>query len=249
MSTAIKTLIVDDEESGRRAVQQLISLTGVNLELVDMVDTVDAARQSILDHSPQLVFLDIQLQDQVGFELLQSDIVSTFEVIFITAHDAYALEAFNENALSYLLKPVEPSEFKKAVLRAIDFIQSRQSEGLNGNRYTSLLHDVLKNKMPVSNGHEVEYLDLDEIGYIEAAGSYSVIHLMDSTHRTVSKNLKQLENLLPASPFIRPHRSFLVNVNVIRKWNRSDGGSLVLTNNTSIPVSREGKELLGQLLR
>jgi len=246
MKNNVTAIIVDDEIGGRKSVRSLLKLTDSPVDVLAEASSVTEAIEKISSCKPQLIFLDIQLHKQTGFDLLDSLPGYEFEIIFITAYDHYAIDAFKRHAISYLLKPADPEEFELAVSRAATLIysNSEKSQQQPKNKYKQLLKGIL----PISKGSEIEYVKTSEVLYAKADGSYSIVHLKDGTNRMVSRNLKYLEDKLVAENFIRTHRSYLVNTQAIDKYDKTGGGSLVLSDMTSIPVSNSGKQKLQEAL-
>lgn len=243
----VTAVIVDDELAGRKATENLLMLTNSPVELLGVASSVEEASDLIQSKKPELIFLDIQLRKQTGFDLLDRITNYPFEVIFITAYDQYAIDAFKRQAISYLLKPVDPEEFKTAVDRAAKLILAITGIDSSKNQLNKY-EKILSNTLPVSKGSEIEYIKTSTIIYAEADGSYAIIYLKDNTSRVVSRNLKHLQEKLSKSEFVRPHRSFLVNIAYINKHDKTNGGSLLLSNGAVIPVSNKGRQKLQEIL-
>jgi two-component system LytT family response regulator len=244
MKNNVTAIIVDDEIGGRKSVRNLLKLTDSPVDVLAEAGSVSEAIEKINSCKPQLIFLDIQLHKQTGFDMLDSLPGYEFEIIFITAYDHYAIDAFKRHAISYLLKPADPEEFELAVRRAATLIQSNTEKSQQQpDKYKQLLKGIL----PISKGSEIEYIRTSEVLYAKADGSYSIVHLKDGSNRMVSRNLKYLEDKLATENFVRVHRSYLVNPQAIDKYDKTGGGSLVLSDRTSIPVSNSGKQKLQEV--
>lgn len=240
MIEPIKTVVVDDEVGALNAVLSIIKRTAPEFQVVGTAQNVTTAYEVIMLEQPGLVFLDIQLKDQTGFDLLQLPFDQAFEVVFVTAYDEYAIRAFQVNALSYLLKPVSIQAFLHLKDRVLHVIGSTEE------RSSTRAHSVLGNKIAIPNGSAVDYLVPEEIMYIKADGSYSEIHLQDGSKVMLSKGLSHLQSRLSDQVFLRPHRSFIVNCTCVKRWNKADGGWLIVNDNQKIPISRSGRTVVEQ---
>ena len=240
----IKTLLIDDEQGALTALRTIIETESPELDIIGTAGSVDEAYQKIRTLQPELIFLDIQLRDQTGFDLLNLNFSYDFEVIFVTAYDQYAIEAFKENALSYLLKPVDFDEIARVRDRAIKIIQNKSESKSSLQKARQLF----SNRIALPDTLGIEYINPDEIIYAEADGSYCKIFLTERRKKTLSKPLKYLENQLLSGSFLRIHRSYLVNINHINRWDRTSGGTIILSNQQGIPVSETGRKLLTDIL-
>lgn len=239
----IRTFLVDDEAGALQALQAIIAESAPGLEIIGTAGNVEDAHSGICRLEPDLLFLDIQLGEQTGFDLLNKNFDSGFEIIFVTAYDQYAIEAFRNNALSYLLKPVIPGDLEKAVKRAAALIRLKENSEPSIGRIRALF----RNRVAITQGSSVEYLNPDEIIYIKADGSYCEVYLADGKMKLISKPLKFLEERIHSGPFFRAHRSYLVNAAFIHSWDKTDGGSLIMAGGSVIPLSAEGRKLLAGL--
>jgi two-component system LytT family response regulator len=239
----IKTLIVDDETSNRENLQQLLQVYAPDLHICALSESVGDALQAIILHRPQLVFLDIQLHAQSGFDLLKQLGDIDFEIVFVTAYDQYGIQAIKFAALDYLLKPIDIDELKQAVDKARKAIrQKHKNERLNH------LLDYLKDDkkataritLPMFN--ETRYVNIPDIIRCEADNTYTKFALAGGEQILVSKTLKEYADMLTGHGFIRAHQSHLINITYVKSWLREDGGSLLLTDNTKIPVSKLNRE-------
>jgi len=238
----ISVFLVDDETGALQALQAIIAEGAPEFEIAGSARNVEDAHRLVSALRPELLFLDIRLQDQTGFDLLRKGFDFEFEVIFVTAYDQYAIQAFRSSALSYLLKPVSFDDFEKAKQRAIKIIRS----GKRDETSVSRVSEVFKKKIAIAQGSSIEYLDPEEIIYLKADGSYCEVH-MTSGKKMISRPLKFLEQRIRSGRFVRAHRSYLVNAAFIRRWDKADGGSLILQNGENIPLSREGRKRVAEL--
>lgn len=219
----ISCLIIDDEEAGRMLVKEQLNRHFPSITKIKMAASIHDALQLIKKENIDLVFLDIHLKGVNGFTFLSGVPERTFEVIFVTAYDEYALKAIQENALYYLLKPIDRKEFIKGVEKALEVIHKKKE-----------MDDHL---IYLSGEHKMEAVAYSEILCIQSSGAYSTFHL---EHKSVvtSKNIGYYESVLPPSLFIRTHHSFIVNIQKIQGIVKKRSGEIILSNNQSIPISQ-----------
>lgn len=245
----MKAIIVDDELSNRENLQALLQTYAPDVQICAMAESVDGALKAILIHRPQLVFLDIQLHNQSGFDLLKQLGDITFEIIFVTAYDQYGVQAIKFAALDYLLKPIDIDELRSAVDKARRAIQQKQK-----NERLNYLLDYLKDDKKVTPRialplfGETRYVNIPDIIRCEADNTYTKFFLHGGEQILVSKTLKEYADMLAGHGFIRAHQSHLVNMAYIKSWLREDGGSLLLTNATKVPVSKLNREKVKEAL-
>lgn len=220
------------------------------IELVGEAKSMAEARVSILKYQPDLIFLDVELGDGTGIELVQSFKKLQPHVIFITAHDKYAIDAFHCSALDFLLKPIDPEDLVDAVRKAqqLNSIQDldKQIKVLE-ERLVNVNQEP--NKIVLSDSESIYLVKVNDILWCTAEGSYTKFHLVDGSEILVSKNLKSYEGVLEGDKFLRIHHSYLVNIQHIKRFERSEGGMLVMDNDRILPVSVRKKDNLMQLLK
>ena len=239
----MKALIVDDEASNRENLQQLLQVYADDVQVCAVAETVADALVAIKQHQPQLVFLDIQLHAQTGFDLLKQLGEINFEIIFITAYNQYAIQAIRFSALDYLLKPIDIDELTAAIDKARKAIQQKQK-----NERLGYLLEYLKDEnkatpriaLPMLG--ETRYVNIADIIRCEADNTYTHFILNSGEKILVSKTLKEYADMLTGHNFIRTHQTHLVNRVYIKSWLREDGGSLLLTDQTKIPISKLNRE-------
>lgn len=236
-------LIVDDETSNRENLQQLLQKYAPDVQVCAFAENVDEAIQAIGAHRPQLVFLDIQLHEQSGFDLLKQLDEINFEIIFVTAYDQYGIQAVKFAALDYLLKPIDIDELKFAVNKARLAVQQRQK-----NDRLDYLLDYLKDdnqvkpRIALPMFGETRYVNINDIVRCEADNTYTRFMLIGGERILVSKTLKEYADMLVNHGFLRTHQSHLVNMAYVKSWLREDGGCLLLTDQTKISVSKLKRE-------
>jgi len=236
-------LIVDDEANARSLLQLMLKDFCPNIEVVGAVEDVPTAVQAIKNLQPDLVFLDVEMPGHSGFELLQFFSNPDFQIIFTTAYTDYAIKAFEVSSTDYLLKPINASKLSKAVEKAEHMKLLRSS----AEQQKSILENALKGTttkvaLPVSEG--LVFLDLEEISHCRAEEKYAYVFLKDGKKIFTSKSLKELELVLPNPPFLRTHRSFIVNRNAVVGYLKRDGGLLVMPNGDEVGIGKERREEL-----
>ncbi len=239
----IKAVIIDDEQHCiDRLCSLLPAIINPAIQLAGTAQTVDEGFALISKHQPQLVFLDVQIADKTGFDLLKAIPDAQFQVIFTTAHDRYALQAFRFCALDYLLKPVDADELQNALMKVTSMksnngISEQISELLKG-----MSNKPRKIGVPTLNG--IVFIPVVEIIRCHADGNYTELHLAGKKQMVVSKTLKEFENLLADYSFFRVHHSDLVNLDYVKSYNKGKGGYLILDDSSSVEVSSRRKEEL-----
>ncbi|MBO9563685.1 MAG: response regulator transcription factor [Niastella sp.] len=237
----IRTIIVDDEQHCIDRLNKQISefLPGV-VHVMDSFTSVADATRAIEQYQPELVFMDVQLGNDTGFDVLKKLDSINFEVIFTTAYEKYAVKAFKFSALDYLLKPVDEDELVAAVNKLLQKVSkidaSRKIETLLGNLYSASKRICV----PVMNGMII--LKVDEIIRCESDINYTTIFLKDKQKIVVAKTLKEFDEMLTDYNFFRVHNSHLVNLACIKSYNKGKGGSVVMSDNTELEVSTRRKD-------
>lgn len=236
----INAILIDDEERARDSLRTLLTSYCPDVNIVAECANVPDGVLAINKHNPKLIFLDIEMPEYNGFELLSFFRDVDFEIIFVTAYNDYALKAFEVSAVDYVLKPVDIDKLKAAVDKA-----SKRLEGHDMKNRLDVLKDSFKtnqfNKIALPLAEGLLFVDVMEIVYLEADGAYTNVWLKDGSKILVSKKIKFFEEVLEGRQnFFRSHRSFMVNINFIKKYNRSDN-SLLLDNGKAIIISRDRK--------
>lgn len=241
----MQAILVDDEADGIRTLQKMLEKHCRQVQIIGTCSSAAEARQKIMQTSPDLVFLDIQMPGRSGLDLLTDLSEKDFEVIFVTAHNEYMLQALQYSAADYLLKPVDEDRLVEAVQRA----EKKREAGRKEEQTKALLHNLgnagtpseMKLCLPTLKGFTV--LKLDEIIYCEAERSYTVFHLEGNRNIMVSKPLLEYDQMLQDTSFFRIHKSFLINLNHVKEYQRGEGGMLIMSNGAEIEVSRRKKEI------
>ena len=247
----MKILIVDDEGLARARIRRFLAQEP-NLEILDDCVNGPDAIQCIREQHPDLVFLDVQMPEVSGFDVLRSLAPAELPaIIFVTAHDQHAIEAFEVHALDYLVKPFARTRFQEALRRARRHMQTRRFVSIDDR-----LQDLLRappelaypNRIPVKSGNQTLFIKLDSIDYIESAANYMVLHTPNGNH-ILRETLINLEARLPAHLFLRISRSVIVNIDRIKGWESNARGDyeLILHNNQKLVMTRGTRELQERL--
>lgn len=242
----IKAVIIDDVAKAIKTLQLDVEDYCPDVEIIGQADGVVSGAKLIKALKPDLVFLDIQMQDGSGFDLLEIVPAINFKVIFTTASDAFAIKAFRYAAVDYLLKPVDPDELMEAITKLKEQTES-QEERLG----------ILSNTMKEGNApqsialHTLEKIHIAKVANItrcESSGNYTQFYFSDRPKLLVTKTLKEFDKLLQEHQFIRVHQSHLVNAQQIKEFVKVDGGYLMMTDGTKVPVSvRKKAEIIRYL--
>ncbi|HEX3164610.1 MAG TPA: LytTR family DNA-binding domain-containing protein [Chitinophagaceae bacterium] len=239
----MKAILVDDEPDGIRTLKKMLESHCPNVQVAATCSNATAAKQELESIRPDVVFLDIQMPGKSGLDLLTEMPEKDFEVIFVTAHNEYMLQALQYSAADYLLKPVDEDRLVEAVQRVETRMQAEKKEWTE-----TLMHNLNKAGspsemrlcLPTLKGFIV--VKLDDIIYCEAERSYTIFHLDGKRTVMVSKSLIEYDNLLQDTQFIRIHKSFLINLHHVKEYQRGEGGMVIMTDNAEIEVSRRKKE-------
>lgn len=243
----IRTLIIDDEIPVRKTLSGLLNKTCPQVKIVGEADSVKAGLRTIREKSPDLILLDIKMEDGTGFDLLNQIDNIYFKIIFITAYEEYAIQAFEFSAVDYILKPVNPQKLANAVKRAEQLKQKAFNTQISALKENLENPGLQNKKIILKNMESIYLLQVDDIVHCESDGSYTVVKTVDDQKIIVSKVLKDYDNLLSESGFLRIHRSHLINLKHIKRFDKHDGGILVMSNGSQIPVSSSGRERLLEL--
>lgn len=237
----LNTIIVDDEEFARSSLYFLLQENCPDTNICGIAKSVSEARSLLQNHDIDLIFLDIAMPGENGFSLIPQAQEANATVIFTTAYDQYALKAIKANALDYLLKPIDIEELVTAVEKAAKHQLLNNALSRNNslkNLETDLKENKGINRLTLPSGQGYRLVDIDEIIHIEADSNYSIFHLLTAEKITVSKVLKDYEEILPEERFMRIHKSSIVNLKYVREYNNKNGLVLTLTNGENIVVSR-----------
>ena len=249
----ITAVIVDDEQDSCDALSDLLQQEFPDINLLGTAATVEVGVELLERQHPRILFLDVELGERTGFDLLRAIDPGGLHVIFTTAHEGYAVQAIRFSALDYLLKPVDPDELR-AALDKIGTKEAAQSPQ-RPDQFMSLMRNIVLSAngerwvaLPVAEG--LEMVNTNDIIFCESASNSTVVHQKERKRLVISRTLKEFEDLLGAQDFIRVHNSHLINVRHVRKYLRGEGGEVVMSDGAVVAVSRRKKqELIDGLAR
>jgi two-component system, LytTR family, response regulator len=238
----IRSVIVDDELKSRESLKKILLSFCDNVEVLATCQSVTEGLEVINQLKPDVVFLDVQMQGETGFDLLEKIPTIDFDVIFTTAHSEYAIKAIKFSAIDYLLKPIDVEELQKA----LEKVRQKQNGSIL-ERMQQLLQNIkspttdnYKLALPTTEG--LTFIKVNDVLYLKASGNYTEIFMRDGQKYLVSRHLKEYDDLLTEQNFFRVHHSSLINLNYIKNYVRGDGGYVVMTDNASLDVSRRKKD-------
>jgi two-component system, LytTR family, response regulator len=243
----IRSIIIDDEINGAESLQLMLQKCCDGKIAIEAVcNSAKEGFEKILSLRPDLVFLDIQMPHMNGFELLAHLPQRDFQVIFTTAFDDYAIQAFKVNAIDYLLKPIDPDDLLQAVSKARKKIMT---ESGRNEQVDQLLRQIKQQryevkKLAIPGGDGVTFIELEDIPRIEADSNYTTIYTHAGKKYIVAKTLKEYEELLEDYNFLRIHSSTLINLRYVEKYIRGDGGFVMMKDGSQVEVSRRKKQEL-----
>ncbi|MEO1212038.1 MAG: LytTR family DNA-binding domain-containing protein [Bacteroidota bacterium] len=239
----MKAFLVENEKNLREVLKKLLQIHCPDVEVVGEADSVNSALEAIPQHEFDILFLDIEMDDGTGLDLLSQLKQRSFHVIFVTAYDKYAIHAFRFSAIDYLLKPVDPDALESAIAKVKELQQKKmETQQLNALIQNLNPPNGRKKKIVVNDKSSLFFIDLEDVYYLQARGAYTEICLKDKVIFT-SKNLKNYEEILLDAGFVRTHNSYIVNLSHVVKLNKSDN-LLELKNNKSVSVSARKKDVL-----
>lgn len=245
----MKVLVVDNETNIREGLVEMIQSFCEGISEIHQANGVQTGLDKIQDLSPDLVFLDVELDDGTGMDLLSQLPKINFHLIFITAHNKYAIDAFKFSAIDFLLKPIEPNELINAFQKV-----KQQDKNKYLNHQLQVMQDslnkitLLDKKIVLKDSSSIYFINVNDIIRCESSGQYTEFYFEDSKRIVISKSLKEYEELLEPYGFIRPHHSHLININKILRFDKVNGGSLIMETLVEIPVSHRKKTQILQFL-
>lgn len=250
----ITTILVDDDSNLREGMKALLNRYAPEIKILGEAENVSDAVSVIDGLNPQVVFLDIQLADGTGFDILEKLTEKNgkieSQVVFITAHEQYAIKAFRFSALDFLLKPVDPEELQKV----IEKIKSTVKKNDTFSHIDLLLENIRKKvdnfkRIALSTTDGVHLFEISDIIRCESTDNYTTFHIKNSKPILISKTLKEYEELLTEHGFERIHQSHLINLAYLKSYIKKDGGYVVMADNSNLPVSQRKKDRLQELIR
>jgi len=236
----IRAIIIDDEQESRNTILNILKNFCENVSVVAQAENVADGIKIISDKKPDVIFLDIQMPDGSGFDLLEKTTPIDFQVIFVTAYDQFALKAIKFSALDYILKPVDPQQL-------IDAVNKIKETGSDVGSITKKISTLLRNKngferitLPTFEGFR--FINLKDIVRCEADNNYTNFYLNSSEKILVTKTLKEYDECLSGLDFVRVHQSHLVNIKFVDRYIKGDGGTIIMADGSEVDVSRRRKD-------
>jgi two-component system LytT family response regulator len=225
----------------------MITSFGFDIEAIPAGENVQSGIKAIEEIKPDIVFLDIQMPDGTGFDVLRSVKNKNFEVVFITAHEEFAIKAIKFSALDYLLKPIDPSELRAAVERAIQAVDDKKED----SQFEALQNNIQPNqkrRLVLKTQESVYVVELHEIIRCEADRNYTSFFLVGGKKILVSKTLKEYETLLSSHNFLRVQQSHLINLDYVDRYDKGNGGSVVMKDGSEVPLSPAKRDIFFKIL-
>jgi len=249
----ITAILVDDDDNLRAGMKTLLMRYAPEIHVVGEANSVSSGTGLLLQHQPQVVFLDIHLGDGSGFDLLEE--VSRLgklnsQIVFITAHEQYAIKAFRFSALDFLLKPVDPDELEKVIAKIKNVMVKTDSVA----HIDLLLENIRKKvdnfkRIALSTSDGIHLFEISDIIRCESEDNYTKFHIRNSKPILISKTLKEYEDLLTEHGFERIHQSHLINLSYLKSYIKKDGGYVVMSDNSNLPISQRKKDRLQEILK
>jgi two-component system, LytTR family, response regulator len=240
----MRAIIIDDEPDGISILKKMLSLNCKQVKVIATCSNAAEGKLKTEELDPDLIFLDIQMPGKSGLEMLTELDTKNFEVIFVTAHNQYMLQALQFSAADYLLKPVDEDR----LIEAIERVEKKRQQKGDNKSIEALLYNVQKtstpNEMklciPTLKGFVI--LKLEDIIVCEAEKNYTIIHLHGKKPLTVSRPLLEYEKILEGTTFLRIHRTYLINLQHVKEYHRGEGGVVIMSNGAEVEISRRKKE-------
>lgn len=242
-----KALIIDDENRTRDLIAKMINSFGLDIEAIPAGENVQSGIAAIEKYQPDLVILDIQMPDGTGFDVLKAVSKKNFEVIFVTAHEEFAIKAIKFSALDYILKPVDVEELKSAIERALVTIEMKKDD-VQFDALQHNIHPQQKKRLVLKTQESVHVVELDQIIRCESDRNYTSFYLVGGKKILVSKTLKEYETLLTGYNFLRVQQSHLINLDYVERYDKGNGGSVVMKDGSEVPLSPAKRDLFFKIL-
>lgn len=226
----IKAIIVDDENEARDLLSILLNEYFNDVQIIGVAASALEGVKLIQKGHPDVLFLDVQMPGGTGFDLLEAIPNRKFEVVFTSAHQKFALKAIKEEAKDFLVKPIDIDDLEGAINRVRKIKNSKQAQNSISSRI----------QIPVSGG--IKFIEPNNISRIKGDGNYTTVYLLEGEKILVTKNMKQMESLLSSKEFFRSHNSHMVNLDYIKEFSRIDGSFIIMSDGTTVPLSRRKKD-------
>ncbi len=250
----ITALLIDDDQHLRQGMKSLLERHAPEIRIIGEAESVKTGIEAIENWKPQVVFLDIHLNDGTGFDILEEVAKKNGKlnshIVFITAHEQYALKAFKFSALDYLLKPVDPEELKKSVVKIKEVLEKNTSF----DHIDLLLENIRKKvdhfkRIALSTADGIHLFEISDIIRCESQDNYTQFFIKNHKPLLISKTLKEYEELLMEHGFERIHQSHLINLSYLKSYIKTDGGYVIMGDNSKLPIAQRKKERLQELIK
>jgi two-component system LytT family response regulator len=250
----ITALLIDDDSNLRNGMKSLLARYAPDMHIIGEADSVESGIKAIDSLRPQVVFLDIQLGDGTGFDILEQlankNGKSSSHIVFITAHEQYAIKAFRFSALDFLLKPVDPEELEKVIAKINNAVRDNSSYA----HIDLLLENIRKKvdnfkRIALSTAEGIHLFEVSDIIRCESEDNYTKFYIKNNKPVLISKTLKEYEDLLTGHGFERIHQSHLINLSYLKSYIKKDGGYVIMSDNSHLPISQRKKERLQEILK
>lgn len=230
----ITAVIIDDEAHGRLALREKLKLFCPEVEIIAEAENGRLGLSIIREHRPELIFLDVEMPELSGFEMLNQLKERTGHIVFTTAYNQYAIKAIKHAAFDYLLKPIDIEELKNTVKKAIETeLPEERKTILNQSTFT---------RIAISTTEGLHFITIHNIIHLEANSNYTTFYMKDGTRFVSSKSLIEYEDILGSHNFFRCHHAHIINLDCVNKFLKTDGGQIVLSNGTLVDLSRRKKK-------
>lgn len=241
----VNAIVVDDEKKGRNLLTNVLSKYCPEIKVIDEAENIQEAYEIITKTNPNLVFLDIEMPNGNGFDLLKMFDRITFDVIFTTAYAHYAIKAIKYSALDYLLKPIDIDDLQLAVCK----VAKKRKDPTNIDDsinvlLTSLNDQKVTKKIAIPDLDGITLVKIKNIVKCQSSSNYTIIYMADGTKITSTRTLKEYDQLFEDMPFMRVHNSYLINLHHIKRFMKGEGGYVVMSDNSEVEVSRRRKPYL-----
>ncbi len=245
----MRVLIIDNEEQIREGLKKQLKTYCLNVSEIGEADCVKIGSRAIAEFKPDLVFLDVEMDDGTGIELIKQLGPFNFQLVFITAHDKYAINAFKLSAIDFLLKPIDSEDLILAVNKAEKNLKNKTIEHQFQILQESLGSiTVNEKKIVLKDNESIYFVKVSDIVHCKAEGPYTEFYLIPQQKIIISRSLKEYEELLEPFGFIRTHHSHLINIKRIVRFDKANGGMLILENKQEVPVSQRKRDQIMVLL-
>lgn len=250
----ITAILIDDDKHLRKGMKSLLERYASDIRIIGEAESVKTGIEALEKYQPQVVFLDIHLADGTGFDILEQVAKTngkmSSHIVFITAHEQYALKAFKFSALDFLLKPVDPEELQKTIFKIKEALEKNTSF-----EHIDLLLENIRRKVDnfkriaLSTSDGIHLFEISDIIRCESKDNYTQFFIKNHKPLLISKTLKEYEELLTEHGFERIHQSHLINLSYLKSYIKTDGGYVIMADNTNIPISQRKKERLQELIK